>query len=203
MYTDIERSMRDLRVREERLRMLIDGQHMKELVQYVAILRMRGHEFEVPDFDPMDGGQCAKVLFLQEKPGPKTSIKRGGSGFISRNNDDATAANCYRWLKAIGIDRQISAFWNTIPWWNGKIKFTAAEREEGLKQIPSLLECFPELVSVVLVGKPAQRAEPIILRNRPKINLFRSPHPSGVNHRNHADIIVEWSKVKAYLDLLD
>ncbi len=54
-------------------------------------LRERG-ELEVPDFDPMDAGVEARILFLFEKPGPMTSKhktgKRVGSGFISRDNDD-------------------------------------------------------------------------------------------------------------------
>jgi hypothetical protein len=47
----------------------------------------------VPDFDPLDGGVNAQVLFLLEKPGPMAAEdgKRAGSGFISRDNDDGTA----------------------------------------------------------------------------------------------------------------
>jgi hypothetical protein len=38
-------------------------------------------------FDPLDGGSAAEILFLLEKPGPRTSStgKRIGSGFNSRH----------------------------------------------------------------------------------------------------------------------
>lgn len=67
--------------------------HIAPLTEYVAKLRLRGLG-EVPDFDPLDGGIEARILFLLEKPGPMTAEggKRIGSGFISRNNDDSTAA---------------------------------------------------------------------------------------------------------------
>jgi hypothetical protein len=55
---------------------------------------------EVPEFDPLDGGVEAQVLFLFEKPGPMTAelggSKRSGSGFISRNNDDPTAEATFK-----------------------------------------------------------------------------------------------------------
>lgn len=45
--------------------------HIAALTAYAAKLR-KGHPVEVPDFDPLDGGMNARVLFLFEKPGPMT-----------------------------------------------------------------------------------------------------------------------------------
>lgn len=77
---DRPRSMSDAAVREGRRAMLGDP-HVKPLTDYVAKLRKRGPG-EVPDFDPLDGGVNARVLFLFEKPGPKDRSRRrmGGSG---------------------------------------------------------------------------------------------------------------------------
>src|ERR1035438_5895674 len=88
---DWPRSLRDACVRERRKAML-HLPHIAPLAEYAERLRMRGLG-EVPDFDPLDGGVEARVLFLFEKPGPMTAEagKRFGSGFISRNNDDSTA----------------------------------------------------------------------------------------------------------------
>jgi hypothetical protein len=67
--------------------------HIAPLSAYAAKLRLRG-SVEVPEFDPLDGGVNARILFLFEKPGPMTAdgstfSERSGSGFISR--DDPTA----------------------------------------------------------------------------------------------------------------
>lgn len=64
---DRPRSMRDAAVRERRRAMLGDP-HINPLTYYVAKLRQSGSN-EVPDFDPLDGGVNARVLFLFEKPG--------------------------------------------------------------------------------------------------------------------------------------
>jgi hypothetical protein len=79
--------------------------HIAPLTAYVATLRDRGMS-EVPDFDPLDSGKDARVLFLFEKPGPKTSEVGGGSGFISRNNDDPTAEATFRFMQEANIPRR-------------------------------------------------------------------------------------------------
>src|SRR5215472_17455807 len=85
---DYPRSMRDAAVREPRSAMLSESD-MRPLTAHALKLRKSG-QGQVPDFDPLDGGINARILFLFEKPGPMTSDGRG-SGFISRNNDDPTA----------------------------------------------------------------------------------------------------------------
>ena len=59
---------------------MLDLPHMAPLKAYAAALRRPGTE--VPDFDPLDGGVAARLLFLLEKPGPMTAEhgKRAGSG---------------------------------------------------------------------------------------------------------------------------
>src|SRR3954468_22227148 len=102
---DFPRSLRSLDVRKRRQVMLQEA-HMKPLIAYVAALRTRGLG-QVLDFDPLDGGVDAKVLFLFEKPGPMTAEtagkKKQGSGFISRNNDDPTAKATFDFMNEAGI----------------------------------------------------------------------------------------------------
>lgn len=121
---DRPRSMRDAAVRERRRAMLGDP-HVKPLTDYVAKLLHSGSG-EVPDFDPLDGGVNARVLFLFEKPGPMTAHggKRVGSGFISRNNDDPTAEATFEFMERADIPRKLTVTWNLIPWWNGTRKVT-------------------------------------------------------------------------------
>jgi len=87
--------MRYATVRERR-RAMLGLPHVEPLTVYAAKLRER-RSVEVPDFDPLDGGVDAQVLFLFEKPGPMTAGQggtkvRSGSGFISRNCPGPAAA---------------------------------------------------------------------------------------------------------------
>src|SRR4051794_39603585 len=87
-----------------RRRAMLDSTHMHPLNAYVR--RLAGHSRGfVPDFDPLDGGIEAKLLFLFEKPGPRT-FPPAGSGFISRNNDDPSAVNCRAAMIQAGIPRR-------------------------------------------------------------------------------------------------
>jgi hypothetical protein len=130
---DAPRSMCDAGVRERRTAIL-HLPHVAELTAYAAKLRECGSG-EVPDFDPLDGGTDARVLFLFEKPGPMTAAggKRIGSGFISRNNDDATAEATIRFMLQAGIPRRLTVIWNVIPWWNKTVRVTKEELREDLK----------------------------------------------------------------------
>lgn len=171
------RSMRSCAVREERLAMLSQP-HMTSLVAYAEDVAAR-LSVEVPMFDPADGGVEARILFLKEKPGPKTSTARlgfTGSGFISRDNDDPTAEATYDLMQKIGLDRKQTLMWNVIPGWNGTIKLTDDERRRGLAEMPRLLALLPKLEVVVLVGKQAWKAEPYFANTQ--IELFKSYHPS-------------------------
>lgn len=100
-------SMRDPAVCLRR-RAMLDLPHMVPLRDYVADLRCRTGS-EVPDFDLLDGGIRAQVLFVFEKPGPMTATEgqRAGIGFISRNNDDATAAATCQFMRQAGIPRRL------------------------------------------------------------------------------------------------
>ena len=72
---DQPRSMRDADVRTQRSAML-GCPHMIDLTKFAEELRESRPEWEVPDFDPRDGGVKARALFLFEKPGPHD----GGEG---------------------------------------------------------------------------------------------------------------------------
>jgi hypothetical protein len=163
---------------QERRRALLTQPHVAPLTAYASRLRRRSGS-EVPDFDPLDGGINARLLFLFEKPGPMTSAEntRRGSGFISRDNDDPTAEATGSFMRTAGIPRAATVLWNAIPWWNGTIAITAEERREGLAEIEVLLELLPGVRGVVLVGRKAELAEPVLLSKG--LRVFRSAHPSA------------------------
>ena len=62
--------------------------HIAPLTAFVDRVRAAmGSDYEIPYFDPWDGGTAAEVLYLLEAPGSKAVL----SGFVSRNNPDESA----------------------------------------------------------------------------------------------------------------
>ncbi len=108
--------------------------------------------------------------------GGGTLIGRWGSGFISRNNDDPTAAAILTFMRQARIPRELTVIWNVIPWWNGTRKITGSELLEGVGCVRDLISLLPRLSAVVMVGKKAGRAK----RNLEGMGLkvFSSDHPS-------------------------
>lgn len=94
--------------------------HMTPLARLVDRIRAERGADRVPDFDPTEAGVRARMLLLLEAPGPKATRERGGSGFISPDNDDATAKNMWQLLREAGVDRQVEVVtWNVVPWYVG------------------------------------------------------------------------------------
>jgi uracil-DNA glycosylase len=172
---DMPQSLRHADFRARRRNML-SAPHMAPLAAFAAELRTR-LPGDVPDFDPLDGGIKASVLFLFEKPGPMTDATRkgkSGSGFISRNNDDLTAKATHAFMNAAGIPRFETILWNLIPWWDGHIRFTGSDRTTALRELDRLLDLLPRLHTVVLVGRTAQKARDQFR----DLRVVESPHPS-------------------------
>lgn len=194
---DQPRAMRDPAVRQARLAALKEP-HIAPLTDLVHAFRARDSS-EYPYVDPADGGVDASILFLLEKPGPMTVPTgkglRRGSGFISRDNDDPTAEASFRFYREAGVDRRQSVVWNVIPGWNGTIRVTPAELRAGVEDLAALLALLPRLQTIVLVGRRAARAEPLI-RGLGDYAVFHSAHPSGQvragNPHLWAEIPVIW-----------
>ena len=198
---DAPRSLGNPAVRQRR-HALLDRPHMKPLNEYVAKLRRERENVEVPDFDPLDGGIDAQVLFLFQKAGKQT-VGRCGSGFISRNNNDDTAEATFNFMREAGITRELTVTWNVVPWWNGEDKVTAAERRAGIRCLKELLGLLPCLRAVVLVGREAAKARPYLEDTR--LCLFSSYHPSPRVRARWPDrwhsIPTDWARAKPVLGL--
>jgi uracil-DNA glycosylase len=200
MSTDIPDQARSLRSSKAIAlrRLMLNEPHIAPLADYVQRLRDIHPAWEFPNFDPLDGGTNAEILFLLEKPGPMTSAASAGSGFISRNNDDPTAQATFDFMKKADISRERAVIWNVVPGWNGTRKVTAAELKAGVVALRGLLPLLPKLHSIVLVGKKAQRAlalvEPLGLR------IFKSAHPSPLVFASQPNewhaIPADWARAK-------
>ena len=179
---DDPRSLQELSVREARISALREP-HIAKLTKFVDKLRTdTGHGKNIPYFDPCDGGENAEVLFLLEAPGPK-AVK---SGFISRNNNDATAKNLFELNVAAGISRKLAIIWNIVPWYIGdgkKIRHPShSELNVGFNHLTKLLLILEKIKVIVLVGKHASNAALGKLKqDAPNLVIIEVPHPSGTN----------------------
>lgn len=117
------------------------------------------------------GGTEARILILLSDPGPKTQEgKTQGSGFISHENEDDTAARLGRclWFAELLEKQAIGSFapavigWNAYPWMvergpNNKMRApNAAELKFGAKYLDKLLTLLPKQTIVVLMGVKAK-----------------------------------------------
>jgi hypothetical protein len=161
---------------------MLTRSHIAPLAAYVD--RLRRPRFYVPDFDPMDGGVGARILFLFEKPGPKTDPANGGSGFVSRDNDDPTAEATYDFMREAGLPRRETVIWNVVPGWNGTRKLTGDETKDTADELARLLKLLPKIDTVVLVGRTAGRAKRFLPSN---IRIIQSDHPSPLVKAAHLD----------------
>ena len=179
------RSRKDPKVRARR-RAMLDDPHIRNLAQFVADLRSQCR-FEVPDFDPADGGVGASLLLLFEKPGPMASGRgvgeKKGSGFVSRDNDDITSEFTLQFLRAAKIPRKETIIWNAIPRWNGTRNIVAGEFAEGMEDFNKLVNFLPNLKGIILVGRKTLRAKSKIRHDN--IHLFHSYHPSLLVKNSH------------------
>jgi hypothetical protein len=165
----------------ERKRQLLQAPHVAPLTALVRRLRA-AHGGGVPWFDPTEAGVEARILLLFENPGRRADAAQG-SGFISADNDDASAENMWRFLGEAGIDRRGDVVaWNIVPWYLGDDRKIGAVRASDLEQarpaLHELLHLLPELRVVVLFGRKAQAGW---RRARPPVDVavLEAPHPSG------------------------
>lgn len=137
---------------------------------------------QVPHVDPHDGGTDARLLILLETPGPGDAPIR----FVSRDNPGGTQRNLARFLDEAGIARCDMLLWNCVPWVvhvpgarNRPLR--RGEIREGLETLPGLLGLLPHLTTVVLAGRVAREAAPIVVAARPYVAILTMPHPSPAN----------------------
>jgi len=186
------RALADLRAVEAR-RQQLDFAHIRPLVDWAAEISARapsGATQLVPLPDPADGGTNARALFVLEAPGPATYVahgsvdaglapKRTGSGFISIDNNDATAAAMWRARYEAGLVHGLALHWNIVPWYLGPAtkKPTSALRQAGADALRELVEQLPSLEVIVYCGEHAKVAANRWLGDLGYQTLF-SVHPS-------------------------
>lgn len=203
MYLNHPRGFRDDNVLEERRVMLGASSRSEPLHAWVADLaRAKG---VVPDFDPADAGSKARVLLLFEAPGPMTNTagKRAGSGFVSADNNDATAENLWHARDAVGLTDGVLC-WNIVPWYLGAAsrKPTVAELRDGGVALHDLLtRLLSEVHTVVACGRYAQRGWREFARPGSSMGIRTidtwHPSPLSMNQKGHrADFVAALGRAR-------
>lgn len=183
----VPRTLRLPEVRDRRLA-LLGLPHVKPLTDFAERLRQVRPDATVPYFDPLDGATAARVLFLFEKPGPKTDAgSPRGSGFVSRDNDGRTAEWTFRLMRLAGVPRSLSLIWNVVPWWDRRRAASLEELREGVEHVRELVARLPLLDTVVFVGENAARSMPRLRDLR--LRTLASYHPSP---RVRAEWAAKW-----------
>ncbi|HEY0072637.1 MAG TPA: uracil-DNA glycosylase [Abditibacteriaceae bacterium] len=152
---------------------MLDEPHVKPLADFVKKVRLeRGEEYNIPDFDPLDGGIEAKVLFLFESPGGGVAV----SEFVSRENPDRVARMFRSLCDEAGIARKDTILWNSVPWWveSGVRSDDVAVALPYLRRLMSLL---PNLEAIVLMGTTAASLQQL-LRQETNTRVFATWMPS-------------------------
>lgn len=163
--------------------------HMAPLAEYVDDLRHERGQDRVPDFDPTEAGTRAPILILAEAPGPRATVERGGSGFVSPDNDDASAETMWRLFAEIGLDRATEVVtWNIVPSYLGDDSAiraaTTSDLEAARPAIQRLIGLLPDVRVVLLLGRKAQHGWSKLGIDLPVVS---APHPSPRNLNSRPD----------------
>lgn len=135
---------------------------------------------DVPLFDPASGGTAARVLLLLESPGPRAATGLRGSGLISMDNNDATAAHAFRGLVESGLPRELTLSWNIVPWYLAAVRTPSSqELSDAAPHLGQLLTLLPDLRVVVLLGRAAQSGWAV--SGPAGVAAINAPHPSPQN----------------------
>jgi hypothetical protein len=156
---------------------------------------------DVPFIDPDSGGIAARVLFLLEAPARAAAH---GSGMLSADNDDTTAAHVWEGYQLSGLPRDWGVHWNAVPWYVGKQEkiraVTPAEVVDGLEWLSELLDLLGDLRVILAMGVPARKAVHSIgdeLSSR-GIDVVTTWHPSPRNYNSRpgsrADVLDAFTK---------
>lgn len=133
----------------------------------------------VPDFDPKNGNEAGRFLFLLEAPGPKAV-----DGIVSFDNPDPAARGMRKLLEEANIPRSEIALWNIVPWYIGREDHTAIKAAtakdvaDGRVYVPSIIEQMKSLEFIVLVGGAARRAH-VYLSSRTSARIVSCHHTAA------------------------
>jgi hypothetical protein len=139
-------------------------------------------EGDIPTFSVKDGRTKAKVLFMFQDPGKSGAAD---SGVVDRDNNDPSAKTFKDLNDEVGLPREDTVSWNTIPWAMQKTFPKELARVREWRLIPKLLDALPEVKVVVLCGtSKAHRLTVDIYAYGDEVGrdllVLHGPHPSNL-----------------------
>jgi uracil-DNA glycosylase len=153
---------------------------MQRLTAIVERIRAeQGISDRVAGFDPANGNEAARFLFVLEAPGPGAIASKK----VSLDNDDLSARNLRMQMAEAGVDRVDIALWNIVPWYLGNDSGTqiraavSADIRKGLRFLDAVIEALPRLEAIVLVGGAARQAH-VHLSHTTSARILSCHHPS-------------------------
>jgi hypothetical protein len=151
--------MADVSFRDAQLAQVFDPR-VRVVNELCDALSLEKPGVAVPYVAPHYNAANATILSLSSNPGPRAGGV-GGSGFLSRENDDPTAERMSQIFATVGLSDEHVLPWNAYPWYvhqaypNG---LPAGLLNEGLDPLKRLLELHPQIRTIVAHGGDAKRA---------------------------------------------
>jgi len=184
-------------------------ERMLPFVEFTSRLRAEHPELPgLPDIAPHYDPLSARVLSLSSNPGPRAGGEKG-SGFLSVENDDASAERLLQVYSSAGLASDHVVPWNAFPWYvHDRMPDGLPQHyiEEGVHALHRLLELCPNVVSIVAHGGDAHRSARM-LRSTRYVGAFmrtRGIHTWDTRHTsNRAFILAPKQRREAFEDMVE
>lgn len=137
--------------------------------------------------DPDSAGTNARVLLVLESPSRLGADEGQGSGMLSCDNNDQTAANVWQLHEDTGLRREWCLPWNIVPWFVGSDSKNAAAKiadiQAGIPYLYQLLDLLPHVQVVIAMGELAKDGMATERRELEARGLtyLEAPHPGPRN----------------------
>lgn len=169
------------REHQELLMSGINDTHVAPINEYIDQLKDETGR-ALPYVAPTYGGVNARLLSLFQDPGPKTRV-RSGTGMLSVENPDDTAARYLDLLIRNDIAVSETQSWNAYPWYladsGGREKSPSDHQlAEATPVLADLIELLPRLEVVLLQGTRAQKAWELLSLTHPDLTRGLTAIPS-------------------------
>jgi hypothetical protein len=139
-------------------------ERINRFIDELAASNDAGHPPYIP---PACGGVDALALSILRDPGPKAGGNKG-SGFLSIENNDATAERMGQFFDQAGIDYAQVVPWNAYPWYIDDDP-TTDQLQAGAGPLHDLIDLMPHLRVVILHGTAAAKGWNLFLREELKL----------------------------------
>ncbi len=121
----------------------------------------------VPYIAPHYDARSASVLLLLSNPGPKAGGD-AGSGMLSWENDDASAARMFQVCEQVGLSGSDAFPWNAYPWHVHEKYPNGLPKElvvAGLDALARLLQVAPNIRAIIAHGGDARRSVRLLAKD--------------------------------------